>query len=402
MNLYKEKIVQGEALFAGGKLHEALQVFESVLKRDPSNLPALNDKGVVLNRMGRFEDAIAAFTEIVERDPLQPNAVFNLVSNCLSLSRWEEAEGFWTFFMDGLPPEDVDLLAAEILETKLRASADDPRLVHAPLTLNIRSRKHDLRLFLDTRQYTQKIQWEHLSHHRVYEGETLQFLAQVLNPGDGFMDVGGHIGYFSLIASRMVGEGGRVIAVEPHPGNCVHFSKHLAVNGIRNTRLIRAVAGSRRGEAEFFLNADNDGGHALWSPGLHPFNRKSREKPLAVKVSMVTLDDLIADAAGAVKALKIDTEGAEMEVLRGGAGSLQDLRIPYVICEINRFGLDQMGSSEKEVRGFMEGLGYETYFMQEQHPRLIKLEGEQVIDAPYVFNLLFAAEKPFSGELSTA
>ena len=73
--------------------------------------------------------------------------------------------------------------------------------------------------------------------------------------------------------------------------------------------------------------------------------------------------------------------------------ALQEFEVPYVICEINEFGLTRMGSSEKELRDLMTGLGYDTYFMQGSHPRLNRLHAGQYVNPPHVFNLLFSRSR---------
>ncbi len=102
-----------------------------------------------------------------------------------------------------------------------------------------------------------------------------------------------------------------------------------------------------------FFNSDNDGGHALWDVALHPFNEKSRQEKQLRKIRLATLDGIImGQAPRRPKLIKIDTEGAELSVLRGTARSLSSLQIPYVICEINRFGLNQMGSPDVDIPWF--------------------------------------------------
>jgi len=95
-----------------------------------------------------------------------------------------------------------------------------------------------------------------------------------------------------------------------------------------------------------------------------------------------------------MKLIKIDTEGAEGAVLKGAVTSLSNLEIPYVICEINRFGLKQMGSTEKELRDFMRELGYDPYLISDQSPHLQKLAPDFFVNSIYVFNLLFSKNNP--------
>src|SRR6185312_7507452 len=106
-------------------------------------------------------------------------------------------------------------------------------------------------------------------------------------------------------------------------------------------------------------NADNDGGHALWNVGDHPFNAMSREHQQRQTVSVTTLDKhFTKPTVTTPKLIKIDAEGSELSVLRG-AQSLLRRRVPYVVCEINHFALERMGTNEDELRAYMTSHGYE-------------------------------------------
>ena len=386
---FKGEIIKGESLFLNTRIHEALEVFESVLEKDPENAEALNNIGVVLNGMGRFEEAIDICSNLIKMDPTHSNAIFNLISNYLSLSNWEAAERALSTLCHHLPPEDAQALARKIACLRF-SSSESPFLKSIPLTINNQGGTYSLHLLLDISKYSQEIIWNHLKNNNIYEGETLRFISEILKPGDCFVDVGAHIGYFSLFASRFVGAGGQVIAVEPEISNTAHLMIHMSINGIENIDLINKAAGAEDTEAELFVNSDNDGGHALWNPGLHPYNERTRAKGIVRKVKLATLDSILErHEIESVKVVKIDTEGAELEVLKGASKYLSEKRMRNIICEINRFGLNKMGTSEKELRDHMYDLGYETYIMQDQDPGIVKLDREQYIQSPYVFNLLF-------------
>ncbi len=141
---------------------------------------------------------------------------------------------------------------------------------------------------------------------------------------------------------------------------------------------------------DFFINTDNDGGHALWDVGTHPFNKKSRENVITRKIKMITIDKIIElHKLNNVKLIKIDTEGAEYQVLKGAITSLSNAKIPYIIAEINRFGLKKMNTSEQELRNYMSSLGYTTYFLATNSSKPIKLSANQVVDTHNIFNVLF-------------
>ena len=77
---FHDLILHGEHLFRTGYVHEALQVFESVLAQEPHHVLALNNKGVILHSLGMYAEAEQMFLDILCQDNSNANAVFNLAS----------------------------------------------------------------------------------------------------------------------------------------------------------------------------------------------------------------------------------------------------------------------------------------------------------------------------------
>ncbi len=247
-----------------------------------------------------------------------------------------------------------------------------------------------LRLLLDPEHMSQRFMLNDLTAGRLYEGETSNFIGSILQPGDTFIDIGAHVGYFSMLAAQLVGPTGAVFSFEPEPRNFSHFLEHIEANGVSNVRPMHMAVGASPSVADFFVNADNDGGHALWEVGRHPFNERSRETPTTRKVFVTSLDTIFHGRdMRTLKAIKIDAEGAEFAILVGARELLRRSRVPFIIAEINRFGLQSMGASERHVRSVMEELGYETYLFQPGQSFIQRLQPDETPQTDYVFNVLF-------------
>ena len=223
-----------------------------------------------------------------------------------------------------------------------------------------------------------------------HEPETTVLIASVLKPGDTFIDVGAHVGYFSVLAASLVGAGGQVVSFEPEPGNYAQLIEHIRLNGLTQVLPIHCALGAQEGVLDLHINADNDGGHALWDVRLHPSNERSRATPRSHPVFVATLDRVLgAVGPGRVKAIKIDVEGNEHAVLRGARHTLETHRVPFVIAEVNRTGLELLGTSEGGLRAFMTMLGYETWLLRAGDPPLQRLAPGETVAGGFVFNLLF-------------
>jgi FkbM family methyltransferase len=258
-------------------------------------------------------------------------------------------------------------------------------------TLTAPNGQHRLTYLLDPAQMSQRFMLGDFAAGRLYEAETSNFIGSLLQPGDTFIDIGAHVGYFSMLASALVGPTGTVFSFEPDQTNFAHLLDHIEVNNATNIRPIHMAVGAKPAIAEFFVNADNDGGHALWEVGRHPFNEQTRQGPPRTrKVCVTSIDQFFADRdMSRLRAIKIDAEGAEFAILVGARGLLNKYQVPFIIAEVNRFGLESMGANEGLLRSVMSDHGYETYLFHPGRTFVQRLSPEQTPETNSVFNLLF-------------
>jgi FkbM family methyltransferase len=146
-----------------------------------------------------------------------------------------------------------------------------------------------------------------------YELPKAELFAGTIQEGMTVFDIGAHAGYYSLIASRAVGEAGHVVAFEPLERNLHHLRRHVALNNASNVKVLNVAVTNRRGVARF------DPGNESSTGKLAPEG--------SLEVRTVALDDLVA--AGSVlspNVMKLDIEGEESNALLGATGVLRDAR----------------------------------------------------------------------------
>ncbi len=139
--------------------------------------------------------------------------------------------------------------------------------------------------------------------------------------GNVFVDIGAHIGRYTLMAAR---HASKVIAVEPEPSNFLLLEENIALNGFSNVITLQAALSRDQGSYRFYVARRGDTATSSLEPEwrLHiPGHRK------AIQVSGETLDSLI-DSLGLqiIDWLKIDVEGHEVSVLEGGRSALAKTR----------------------------------------------------------------------------
>jgi FkbM family methyltransferase len=147
-----------------------------------------------------------------------------------------------------------------------------------------------------------------------WEPENAAFLAEHLGPGQVALDVGAHVGHFTILAAARVGGSGRVLAFEPAPSNLERLRRNLALNDLgRPVEVLPVALSARRGTASFFDDGGTDGTEfSMVAPRQEGSGR-------AFDAAVETIDDVCAARQiERVDLVKIDVEGAEAEVLRGG------------------------------------------------------------------------------------
>jgi FkbM family methyltransferase len=152
-----------------------------------------------------------------------------------------------------------------------------------------------------------------------HEPAVQQQLVRLLRPGSTFWDVGAHIGFFSLIASRIVGHEGRVHAFEPLPENIARLERSLALNeGSANVAIHPWAVADVVGEVPLYPDVSSLMGGLIGGPGV------------SIVVRGVTLDALANDL-GLPDLIKVDVEGAESRVLAGGKQLLAQHSVPLIM-----------------------------------------------------------------------
>jgi FkbM family methyltransferase len=160
-----------------------------------------------------------------------------------------------------------------------------------------------------------------------YEVGTTRLFNQILQAGMTVIDVGAHVGYFTLLAARLVGPGGRVYAFEPDPSNYSLLRRNIKLNGYQNITAINQAVSDRSGSGTLFLSGMDTGSHSLFpSMPVH-----------GVEEIPVTTLDTFLDREGwpSIHVVKIDVEGSELSVLAGMAGTLQrnaNIRLVIEFC----------------------------------------------------------------------
>ncbi|MGA2666888.1 MAG: FkbM family methyltransferase [Patescibacteria group bacterium] len=165
-----------------------------------------------------------------------------------------------------------------------------------------------------------------------------------INPGDVVVDIGAHLGAFSLTAA---GQARVVYAFEPVESNYRLLKENLALNHIKNVQAFQLAVSDVAGAVELFFNPRNNGGHSL----VLPMNR------IRMSVESITLEGVFQRCGiETIDFLKMDIEGAEYDILCKSPPELLE-RISRLALE---FHVIDEGRNENVLRQFLESHGFEV------------------------------------------
>jgi len=221
-------------------------------------------------------------------------------------------------------------------------------------------RYRDLILHYD-RQCLSGLIWRVVSDS--YEPETVALFERLLRPGMGVMDIGANIGFFSLIAGRLVSPSGKVYAFEPHPDVACLLEKNVRANKLEGIVLpVNKALSNRMGFATLYPGKWNSG-----ASSFYPSDNTSRE---GVRVEMTTVDAFLAERGWPpIHFVKLDVEGHECAVLEGMRETLRCNPDLSLVMEFAPATLRAAGREPESVFELWVSMGFRKFTTVEREPR---------------------------------
>jgi FkbM family methyltransferase len=184
--------------------------------------------------------------------------------------------------------------------------------------------------------------------------------------GDIVVDVGAHIGKYTIIASKRVGENGKVIAIEAHPGNYEILNRNIELNGLTNVTTLNYAVYSKEAKIKLFL-PDEESGYTMhhsvmfnYLSSKYPLQGKENEK--FIEVNANTLDNLLQKNRTSLEVnwIKIDVEGAEFEVLKGAHDTISNSKNIAFLVEVHN--IEDGKNLYRPIMDLMEKYNFKVEF----------------------------------------
>jgi len=210
-----------------------------------------------------------------------------------------------------------------------------------------------------------------------FEPSTTSLIKSLVRGGDTVVDVGAHIGYFTLLLAECVGHTGRVLAYEPAAIVREKLQKNINLNDCPQVSVHSEALSDRDGSAKLFLAPENN-------TGLSSF-REPRDCIEVQEVATRRFDSIFTPETR-ISLVKIDVEGAEAKVIRGMKRYLEVHR-PHLIVEITDKFLIEMGEDADGLLSLLKSYGYRAYVIGGNEPTRLE---HWDYDLPGQFNALFS------------
>ena len=197
-----------------------------------------------------------------------------------------------------------------------------------------------------------------------FESNNFQTIKSYLKDGDHVVDVGAHVGLYSLYFSKLVGEEGKVYSFEPEINNFKLLLKNIKLNHLNNIYPKKIAISDRKGVGKLYLSQKSNWDHRLFNP--------KDEKRNIVNVKKNKLDNIFHNKR--IDFVKIDVQGLEEKCLDGMSNLIIESRNLVLFIEFWPNGLREAGSKPEKFIKKIKSFGFKIYRVEEDSVGLISLK----------------------------
>lgn len=223
------------------------------------------------------------------------------------------------------------------------------------------------------RMYVNTQEWDTvlpLLIHGLLDKYETELFKKMITEGMVVVDIGANIGYYTLIAAKLVGESGIVYAFEPEPNNYELLCKNIEVNGYTNVVPVRKAVSNKQGKAKLWVR--KSGSSDPSDPSLSKDNLL--EGASFVEVETISLDEFFANTKNSkVDVMQIDAQGAEGLIVNGTEKILQSNSLK-ILMEFMPKGLRNLGTDPLEMLSKLQEYGFKIKRIRDEKQVLEPIE----------------------------
>lgn len=219
------------------------------------------------------------------------------------------------------------------------------------------------------------IMFRELFVNGLYQSDVLVALRHLLEPGGVFWDIGANYGLMSLYVDRHFGGSVRSVAFEPNPAVLPELRRNVEANACRSVQIEPLCLADKPGSVSFYTAPDNS-----WNATLIKEFAESSRGVREIRVEASTLDACVGRLP-APTAIKLDVEGAEPLVIRGGQSFLRGAHVP-IVAEYNVQAIRDFGWTPERYLDLYRDLGYRPHHIRRPIVGLHRWRDLRPVDRP--------------------
>lgn len=191
-----------------------------------------------------------------------------------------------------------------------------------------------------------------------------------IKKGDVVLDIGAHIGYYTILFSELVGPEGKVYSFEPHPKNFHLLKKTVETNNLKNVEIFQNIVSDKNGSVDFYLSKLDSIGNRMYN---------SDEADSKIEINSITIDEFLKNRDKKIDFIKMDIQGAEVLAIEGMKNTLTNNSNIKIIQEWWPSAIEKYGKTADSHLIFLEKLGFYFYVVDERYNELTKITVDELM-----------------------
>lgn len=210
-----------------------------------------------------------------------------------------------------------------------------------------------------------------LSIQKSHDPVQTSLVKKLIKNGDIVLDIGAHIGYYTLIFASLTGPKGKVFAFEPAPDNFEILNRNVLVNNYKNVVLINKAASDISKGTFLYISKTSQADHKTYDDNK---NRNS------INVNSLNLDNYFKNIQKRIDFVKIDAQGFEYKILEGMKTIIKTNKKLKILTEFCPEGITKTGKDPKQFLKILSDSGYKLFDINEYTGKIRKVSSSQLLE----------------------
>mgnify|MGYP001134072198 CR=1 FL=1 len=216
----------------------------------------------------------------------------------------------------------------------------------------------------------------------IWEPFETKIFIENLKSNYNILDIGSHIGYYSLIGA-LYSEKGKVVSIEPEPNNFKILQQNILINEYRDKIIpFNCALSDKNGKQKFYISYNNTAGHTL---KVNKIGSENNIIEKTIEVNCITLDELFSRLKLKIDFIKIDAEGSELDIFRGGKQFLKDNKELKIITEFCPKFYAVSGQDIKDYYNLLRENGFDIWQLDDRVQKPLVINRYEDITYPNGF-----------------